>query len=100
MRVSSDMGLVSAFAPRKQFLSRSERRHSRLQPGGKLARGRQLDDADALDVFVARDISQRSRRRYRIKVENAEGAAAGSGAAHGHLGDVHAVIAKNRADGA
>ena len=61
---------------------------------------RQLDDADALNFLVGGDFGEGGWRRDGVEIEDADGFAAGSGAADGHLGDVHAVLAEDRADGA
>ena len=62
--------------------------------------GGELDDADGFDVLVGGDFGEGGGWGEGVEVEDADGVAAGGGAADGHLGDVDAVIAEDGADGA
>src|SRR6185436_14540049 len=67
-------------------------------PRRHLTRRRQFQNADAADVFVVLDFGDGVFGGEAVEVEDADGGAAGGGAADGHLGDVDPVVAKDGPD--
>ena len=70
-------------------------RQDRVEPGK-----RQLNDANALNILVRRDLGYGGRRRQCIEIQHADGCSAGGGSADRHLRDIDAMIAKDGPHGA
>ena len=68
------------------------------EPRRHLARRRQLHHAQAADLRVRPHLRKRLLRRRAVEVQHRDRLAAGLLPADGHLGDVHAVLAEDRAD--